>query len=178
MLLIDSWYTEYRAKLQAIACHFGYTVPEAEDVVQQFFLDLLQKHLNPDIRNPEAYLVTAFKRTLIDLHRSRQRKGNYQEIESFNLPSAQEIIEKLETDTELINHIAAAYKKLPARFRRVIYMKYYQGYSTEKIVALTGLTHQTVYNNLSKGIQHLRQYLKTGQFLMKLNSISYLLLFF
>ncbi|SDD90677.1 RNA polymerase sigma factor [Niabella drilacis] len=168
MLLIDSWYTEFRAKLQAIACHLGYTVQEAEDIVHQFFLDLLQKDIPGVIQNPEAWLVTAFKRRLIDLHRSQQRKGHYREIESFHLPSAQEIIEKLETDTALINHIAAAYKKLPARFRRVIYMKYYQGHSTEKIVALTGLTHQTVYNNLSKGIQHLRQHLKKDTVLERL----------
>lgn len=168
MLLIDSWYTAFRAKLQAIACHFGYSVQEAEDVVHQFFLDLLQKNIPDDIQNPEAWLVTAFKRRLIDLHRSQQRKGNYLEIESFNLPSTQEIIEKLETDAALINHIASAYKKLPARFRRVIYMKYYQGYSTEKIVALTGFTHQTVYNNLSKGIQHLRQNLKKDAVLERL----------
>lgn len=168
MLLIDSWYTDFKAKLQAIACHFGHTIQEAEDVVQQFFLDLLQKNIPHDIQNPEAYLVTAFKRRLIDLHRSQQRKGSYQEIETFKLPSTQEIIEKLETDAALINHIAAAYKKLPARFRRVIYMKYYQGYSTEKIVTLTGLTHQTVYNNLSKGIQHLRQNLKKDAVLERL----------
>ncbi|WP_018626966.1 RNA polymerase sigma factor [Niabella aurantiaca] len=176
MLLIDSWYTDFKAKLQAIACHFGYTIQEAEDTVQQFFLDLLQKNISQDIQNPEAYLVTAFKRRLIDLHRSQQRKGSYREIETFNLPSAQEIIEKLETDTALINHIAAAYKKLPARFRRVIYMKYYQGYSTEKIVALTGLTHQTVYNNLSKGIQHLRQNLKKDAVLEKLVNFILILL--
>lgn len=168
MLLIDSWYTAFRAKLQAIACHFGYSVQEAEDIVHQFFLDLLQKSIPDAIQNPEAWLVTAFKRRLIDLHRSQQRKGNYLEIESFNLPSTQEIIEKLETDAALINHIASAYKKLPARFRRVIYMKYYQGYSTEKIVALTGLTPQTVYNNLSKGIQHLRQHLKKDAVLERL----------
>ena len=167
-MLPDSWYTDFKAKLQAIACHFGYTVEEAEDIVQQFFLDLLQKDLTTEVRDPEAYIVTAFKRRLIDLHRSQQRKGDYRDIELFNIPSAQEIIEKLETDEELINHIADAYKKLPARLRRVIYMKYYQGYSTEKIVSATGFTHQTVYNNLSKGIQQLRQNLHKEKVLTRL----------
>ncbi|MBZ4189067.1 RNA polymerase sigma factor [Niabella beijingensis] len=171
MLLIDSWYIDFKAKLQAIACHFGYAAQEAEDIVHQFFLDLLQKQLTDEIKNPEAYVVTAFKRKLIDLHRTQQRKGNLQAIESFHIPSTQEIIEKLETDEALIQHIAAAYKKLPARLRRVIYMKYYQGYSTEKIVELTGFTHQTVYNNLSKGIQQLRQNLQKDNILAKLASV-------
>jgi RNA polymerase sigma-70 factor (ECF subfamily) len=47
-------------------------------------------------------------------------------------------------------------------------MKYYQGYSTEKIVSATGFTHQTVYNNLSKGIQQLRQNLRKEKVLTRL----------
>ncbi|MBO9618019.1 MAG: sigma-70 family RNA polymerase sigma factor [Niabella sp.] len=170
----DSWYTNYKARLFAIACHFGYTTEEAEDIVHQFFLDLLQKNLSDAIKNPEAYLVTAFKRRLIDLHRAGKRKENVLDIENFYLPSAQDIIEQLETDEVLTNRIAEAYKKLPARYRQVIYMKYYQGYSTEKIVSLTGFTHQTVYNNLSKGIQHLRQHLKKERLLTKLAHFIFL----
>ncbi len=173
MQLIDSWYISFRAKLQAIACYFGYTTEEAEDIVQQFFLDLLQKNIADHIQNPEAYVVTAFKRKLIDLHRDAQRKGALYEIESFYIPSTQEIIERLETDEHLVNHIAEAYKKLPARYRKVIYMKYYKGYSTEKIVSLTGFTHQTVYNNLSKGIQHLRQNLQKERLFSRLASFLF-----
>ncbi|ANH81551.1 RNA polymerase subunit sigma-24 [Niabella ginsenosidivorans] len=171
MQLIHSWYINFKAKLQAIACYFGYTSEEAEDIVQQFFLDLLQKNITDNIQNPEAYIVTAFKRKLIDLHRASQRKGAPYEIESFYIPSAQEIIEQLETNEHLVNHIAEAYKKLPARYRKVIYMKYYKGYSTDKIVSLTGLSHQTVYNNLSKGIQHLRQNLCKERLFSKLASL-------
>lgn len=170
----DSWYTNYKARLFALACHFGYTTEEAEDIVHQFFLDLLQKELPNDIKNPEAYLVTAFKRRLIDLHRANRRKGQVSDIENFYLPSAQDIIEQLETDEVLMHRITEAYKKLPARYRRVIYMKYYQGYSTEKIVSLTGFTQQTVYNNLSKGIQHLRQHLKKERLFAKLANFIFL----
>ena len=174
---IQFWYKDYKAKLQAIASFFGYAREEAEDIVQQFFLDLLQKKINiQEIQNPEAYLITAFKRKLIDLNRISKRKGNIQELETWHIPSTQEIMEKLETDKELVDRIAEAYKKLPARFRRVIYMKYYQGYSTEKIVSITGYTYQTVYNNLSKGIARLRENLKGGeQALFKI--INYLLSF-
>ncbi|MFT3904198.1 MAG: sigma-70 family RNA polymerase sigma factor [Niabella sp.] len=173
MQLIHSWYISFRAKLQAIACYFGYTAEEAEDIVHQFFLDLLQKSITDNIQNPEAYLVTAFKRKLIDLHRRNQHKESPYKIESFYIPSTQEIIEQLETNEHLVNYIAEAYKKLPARYRKVIYMKYYKGYTTEKIVSLTGFTHQTVYNNLSKGIQHLRQNLNKERLFSKLASFIF-----
>ncbi|MBN9298855.1 MAG: sigma-70 family RNA polymerase sigma factor [Filimonas sp.] len=174
MTFIDTWYNNFSPKLQAIACHFGYIKQEAEDIVQSFFLDLLQKNIAiEEIKNHEAYVVTAFKRKLIDLHRAQKRKGSIEEIESFYIPSAQEIIEELERNQELVSRIAQAYKKLPARFRRVIYMKYYQGYSTEKIVTQTGLSPQTVYNNLSKGIQHLRQHLRNEPLVSKLASFLF-----
>ncbi|WP_460761239.1 RNA polymerase sigma factor [Niabella terrae] len=175
MTVIHSYYTSYRAKLIALACHFGYNKEEAEDIVQQFFLELLQKDIRSDIQNPEAYLVTAFKRKLIDLYRAGNRNSGYPLPEMPKILSTQEILEGLETDKALIEKLADAYKTLPARCRRVIYMKYYHGYSTPQIVKLTGLSQQNVYNNLSKGIQLLRKSLgkqagaaRLGQLLLSL----------
>ena len=165
MIKFDNIYKEYKYKLLAIACNLGYAMVEAEDIVHQFYLELMQKNITTEIKDYEAYITTAFKRKLIDIYRITNRKGSIVYIESLELPSTQEIIERLETDEALINRIAEAYKKLPARYRRVIYMKYYQGYSTEKIVTLTGFSHQTIYNNLSKGIQLLRVYFKNDNVL-------------
>lgn len=155
---IDLWYKSYKGRLLALACQRGHPLEEAKDIVHQFFLDMLQKEIS-DIKNPEAFLLTAFKNKLIDLYRAKH-KG--EAVDSINIPapSILEIIEEIESNEELINRIAIAFKKLPARYRRVIYLKYYKGLTTEKIVLVTGFTHQTVYNNLSKGIRLLRQNLK------------------
>ena len=154
MRSIDSWYCNHRGRLLAIACQKGHSFEEAKDIVQQFFLDILQKELG-EIKNPEAFLLTAFKNRLIDLYRAGRSKPAFETTP--DVPSTQEIIEDLESDAALVEKIANAYKKLPARYRRVIYMKYYQGLTTEQIVEETGFTYQTVYNNLSKGIQLLRR---------------------
>ncbi|MCH5597866.1 RNA polymerase sigma factor [Niabella ginsengisoli] len=160
MITITSYYNKYRIKLLAIAYHFGYTTDEAEDIVQQFFLDFMQKELPKDIHNPEAFIVIAFKRKLIDHFRANKNRKYTDNFDDIHVPSTQEILESLETDEELIEKLAEAYKKLPARCRRVIYMKYYCGYSTQEIVKQTGLTEQNVYNNLSKGITNLRKSLE------------------
>lgn len=157
MTLIKSYYETFNAKLIAIACYFGLELEEAKDMVHQFFLDLMQKDIVEEIRNPEAFLRTAFKRKLIDRFRSDKKKVTSINPEDMDIPSTQEILEQIEADSYLLERLADAYKTLPARCRRVIYLKYYNGYSTKEIVKLTGLTEQNVYNNLSKGIQLLRK---------------------
>ncbi|MFT4094853.1 MAG: sigma-70 family RNA polymerase sigma factor [Niabella sp.] len=169
MQVIDTWYCNYKGRLLAIACQRGYDYEEAKDIVHQFFLDLLQKELT-DIRNPEAYLLQAFKHRLIDLYRLNSKARIINEEHSI-APSALEIIEDLEANNEMINRIAIAYKKLPARYRRIIYLKYYRGLTTEQIVEETGFTYQTVYNNLSKGIRQLRLHLEHKKPLSKLAGI-------
>ncbi|GAB3418999.1 RNA polymerase sigma factor [Niabella aquatica] len=168
MQTIDTWYCTYKGKLLAVACQRGYSYEESKDIVQQFFLDLLQKETS-DVKNPEAFLLTAFKRRLIDLYRT-DRRSLVAENYPFP-PSALEIIEELETSMELVNKLEDAYKRLPARYRRVIYLKYYQGLTTEQIAESTGFTCQTVYNNLSKGIRQLRLNLENKKPFSKLAGI-------
>ncbi|HOZ85361.1 MAG TPA: sigma-70 family RNA polymerase sigma factor [Niabella sp.] len=157
MTVIKSYYEKFNAKFIAIACHFGLGLEEAKDTVQQFFLELIQKELKEDIRNPEAFLRTAFKRKLIDQYRSKRKTNKPYNQDAFDVPSTQEILERIESDSFLIDCLAEAYKSLPARCRRVIYLKYHNGYTTKDIAKHTGLTEQNVYNNLSKGIQMLRK---------------------
>ena len=155
----------------AIAYNTGYTTDEAKDLVQQFFLDLMQKDLPGDIQNPEAFIITVFKRKLIDHFRANKKRNPPVAFEDISVPSTQEILEHVEADEVLIERLADAYKKLPARCRRVIYMKYYQGHSTKEIVKLTGLTEQNVYNNLSKGITSLRRSLQNKVEMIRFGSL-------
>ncbi|WP_346236886.1 RNA polymerase sigma factor [Niabella insulamsoli] len=159
--MITAYYNRYRVKLIAIAYNYGYSKEEAEDMVQQFFLEIMQKELPGDIRNPEAFLVTAFKRRMIDYFRAAKTREAHHAPEEMNLDSTQEILERLETDHLVIEQLTYAYKQLPGRCRRVIYLKYYAGLTTQEIVEQTGLTQQNVYNNLSKGISLLRKSLKS-----------------
>jgi RNA polymerase sigma-70 factor (ECF subfamily) len=80
--------------------------------------------------------------------------------ESYAEVSVQDTIEKMETNTALIDAVREAYKKLPARCRKVIDLKYYQGLTTEEIALQTGLTKRSVYNNLFEGIKLLSEELK------------------
>jgi RNA polymerase sigma-70 factor (ECF subfamily) len=140
---------------------FGYRQDEIRDIINQFFLDLLEKKIDPlSIQNPQAYLSTAFRRKLIDYYR-KYGKGRLSVLKVDDVDyagtSIQDTIEQVETNTALVNAIRMAYEKLPARCRKVIELKYYQGLTTDEIVLQTGLTKRSVYNNLFEGIKLLRE---------------------
>jgi RNA polymerase sigma-70 factor (ECF subfamily) len=157
---VQYWYEAFRSQFMAMGLRLGYRKEEVSDIISQFFLDLLEKNIDPHtIDNPQAYLSTAFRRKLIDHYRSSS-KTSFVDItiipEDYTEPSVQQVLEQVQTNTELISQIRKAYKKLPDRCQKVIYLKFYQGLTTEQIAEQTGLSKRTVYNNLFEGIKLLR----------------------
>jgi RNA polymerase sigma-70 factor (ECF subfamily) len=157
---VNDLYESCKPALHAIGIRFGYGHDELKDIVNQFFLDMLEKKIDFSlITNPEAYIYTAFKRKLIDHYRRNKQRmipGKMYVVENAYEPSVQEAMEKLQGNTELISKIMQAYDKLPARCRKVIFLKYYKGAGTDEIAEQTGCSKRTVYNNLFTGITMLR----------------------
>jgi RNA polymerase sigma-70 factor (ECF subfamily) len=157
----QNWYETFQYTFMNIGLKFGYQQDEVHDFINQFFLDLLEKEIDPEtINNPKAYLSTAFRRKLVD-HYRRSDKNRLiiikEDHESYAQPSIQETLERIESNTELINALRNAYKKLPARCRKVIDLKFYKGLTTGEISLQTGLTKRSVYNNLFEGVKLLRE---------------------
>lgn len=157
---VDNWYALFHVHLVRLAHRWGYGDEESRDLVQQFFLDLLQKNLEPDtIQNPQAYLTSAFSRRLIDHYRSARLQQKREELapETAYEPSVLENLVQVQANEELMATLRAAYRRLPARCQKVIQLKYYEGLTTEQIAARTGLNTRTVYNNLHEAIKALRE---------------------
>ncbi|WP_343306072.1 sigma-70 family RNA polymerase sigma factor [Chitinophaga niabensis] len=175
---VDSWYAKFHAHLIYIATRWGYGEEESRDQVQQFFLELLQKNLEPaDIQHPKAYLTRAFGRKLIDDYRrskQQQPKAELTENTAYE-PSVLENLVRLQSNEELLASIRAAFKRLPARCQNVIHLKYYEGLTTEQIAERTGLNTRSVYNNLYEGIKALREELRNSNPRLKFAAIFSLL---
>lgn len=157
---IQNWYESFRLHFMKMGLKLGYNEDEINDFINQFYLDLLEKNVNTNtISNPRAYLSVAFKRKLIDHYRKNGKSQliNAEDvINEIQIPSIQETLEQVQTNTELIAKIRAAYQKLPARCQKVMDLKFYKGFSTEQIAAQTGLSKRTVYNNMFEGVKLLR----------------------
>lgn len=158
---LDKWYQTFQYTFMSIGLNFGYQQDEVRDFINQFFLDLLEKKIDPaTINNPQAYLSSAFRRKLVD-HYRQSGKTQLEAVKdidkNYAQPSIQETLEQIESNKELINSLKNAYKKLPARCRKVIDLKFYKGLTTEEIALQTGLTKRSVYNNLFEGVKLLRE---------------------
>ena len=164
-LEINELYEFCKPTLFNIGLRLGYNREELKDLVNQFFLDMLEKKIDfSSVTNPQAYLVTAFKRKLIDYYRNNKQRlhaGKLYVVENEYEPSVQEALERVQGNTALIDKIKVAYEKLPARCRKVIFLKYYEGAGTDEIAEQTGLSKRTIYNNLFTGISLLRNELST-----------------
>jgi|GEM_PF-915754 len=164
-LQLTDWYNTYHSHLTNMCTRLGYGAEETKDAIHQFFLDLLEKKLEPaSIENPQAYLSVAFRRKLIDLHRSSSKQivNKISDVsDTYTSPSIQDTIEQIQANTELVAKIRKAYHNLPERCRKVIYLKFFEGLTTEQIAERTGLRKRSVYNNLFEGVKLLRAELQS-----------------
>jgi RNA polymerase sigma factor (sigma-70 family) len=157
---IESWYESFRPLFINMGLKLGYKKDELSDIISQLFLDLLEKNIDTHtIDNPRAYLSTAFRRKLVDYHRSVIKNRFVDEekiLAEYSEPSVQDRLQQVQANTELIDQIRTAYRKLPNRCQKVIYLKFYKGLTTDQIAQQTGLSKRTVYNNLFEGVKMLR----------------------
>ncbi|MBS1745868.1 MAG: sigma-70 family RNA polymerase sigma factor [Bacteroidetes bacterium] len=166
---IDFWYKEWRLLLLNEGLRFGYSAEEVKDLLQQLFLDLLEKKINPQtIQNPKAFLIKAFKNKLIDYYRSNQKSktehtNSFSEYTTDSQHTSSSDLEITEENKELVQNIRDAFDKLPNRCKKVIYLKFGEGKTSEEIADITGLTKRSVYNNLFEGIQLLRTQIQKKQ---------------
>lgn len=161
---VAAWYETFRQELLLVGYRLGYSGEELNDLLHQFFLDIMEKHIDfSKINTPRSYLQTAFRRKLIDHHRSQKRQANKATlyvVQDDYEPSVQEIIEQIQSDKALIEKVIMICDKMPNTVKLVISLKYGEGLTNEQIQQITGLSRRTVYNSLFKGIKQLRRELQ------------------
>lgn len=127
-------YMEYRGLMFHVANKILHNEQDAEDTVHQAFLKVaenIEKIGDPKCPKTQGYIVTIAENKAIDLYRRRQKR---QVVElSDDLPGVTAIYEGENT-------LAACILKLPARYREVILLRYYQGYSVKEVAAILGLS--------------------------------------
>lgn len=122
---------------------------DAEDIVQTVFLKLCASH--PDFQSPEhekAWLIRAAVNACKDeLRAFRRRAAPLEEAENAAAPEA--------PSSPVLDAVMA----LPAKYRAVMYLFYYEGYAIGEIAGLLGRSESAVAAQLSRGRKKLRRLL-------------------
>ena len=129
---------------------------DAEDVVQDVCLRIWHRRDEvAQYANVEAYCVTLTKNLSIDKIRTRRSvpadDGLIGEADKEPLPDT--LLEEKD-GKQAIRRIIAG---LPPLQQRILQLKDIEGYETEEIVKITGISAEAVRNNLSRARKRLRK---------------------
>jgi len=147
---------------------YGYRIiPESEDVrdaIQEVFFQLWKYRENLSVPDSvRAYLFTSLRHELLNKKKATSRRSeicNKYLVEEFdaliNYNSWEEI---LDLDNQESRELKNAIENLTPRQREAIYLKYFEGLSTDELSEILQMRAQSVYNLVLKAINNLRNYL-------------------
>lgn len=124
---------------------------DTEDIFQTVFLKYaLHSAAFESAEHEKAWLIRVTLNACKDLLRSFFR--------SHTLP-LEAAAELAAPETPFGNPVLEAVLRLPEKYRRVIYLHYYMGYSAPQIAQILGKNPNTVYTHLTRGREMLKEIL-------------------
>lgn len=144
---IEPLFRQYRDDVYRLALSYTRNRAEAEDVCQTVFLKLLeQTHLTPGKEKQWLMQVTA------NQCRSLLRSSWWRKTAPLE--------ESLPWEMEEYRHVYHCVMALPPKYRVVIYLHYYEMYSTAEIAALLKISRTAVTTRLNRARAQLKEALK------------------
>jgi RNA polymerase sigma-70 factor (ECF subfamily) len=156
-------YDEHSGRAMAIAMRVLRNEPEAEDVVQETFLEVWRRAAQFDEQRGgvPAWVVTIARSRAIDRLRSTGTTSRAIEAASGSLVPPPETLpsEMVEQRRDEVR-VAAALEQLPPEQRQAITLAYFEGLSQSEIAAKTGSPLGTVKMRVKLGMGKLAKLLK------------------
>jgi RNA polymerase sigma factor (sigma-70 family) len=134
---------------------------EAEEVAQDVFLKLVRECKGPQqVRSWEAWLTRVTVNACHDRRRSawwkwwRAERTEFQEeaVPSPTLTPEEQVLNREERE-----HIWQGFRALSARQREVFILRRVEGWSTQEVATILGLTTGSVKRHLFHALRHLHQ---------------------
>lgn len=142
--------SQYGDSILRLAYAYLHNMSDAEDVLQDTLLQFLKTA--PVLENPDhekAWLL----RVAGNLSKNR--------IAYNRVRGADELDESLAAEQrEDLSYIWDAVKSLPVKYREIIHLFYYEGYSTGQIARLLRMNESTVRSRLRRGREQLKSILQ------------------
>lgn len=129
-------------------------ISDAEDVTQMVFLKAWEK--KPDFRDADheiAWILTTTRNQCKDIHKSFYRRKR---ADLENAPEPQVTLE-----TQMDSEIWEALQSLTEKYRMVLYLYYYEGYSVRELSVILRRRESTLQTQLATGRKQMKSLLES-----------------
>ena len=158
MAYFEEIYEKYATDVLRVCYFYLGDRQKAEDVCQDVFVRLITTTPVLQEGREKAWLLNVALNRCRDLWRGAWMKRVILGSPAFELVPAPDEIDKLADQQEMMNAI----NQLPATFKEVILLHYYQGYGITDIAEMMELPEGTISSRLSRGRKKLESILKGG----------------
>lgn len=155
---------EYGGLVWSMARRRGLPAEDAEDVVQEVFIDLWKSadRFDPGQASEKVFVAMITRRRLIDRLRREQRRPQTQAILLETQDYAGDDFERLENAVEA-SMASKALAQLKPKERDVLLLSTYHGLSHGQISEHTGIPLGTVKTYIRRGLQRVKELLDLGR---------------
>lgn len=130
---------------------------QAEDVVQEVFLRLMQQRTEPE--HMKAWLYRAVRNLAFNRVRSMERRRRREETVAAETPAWFDPDPGLEMDAR---EAERALQILPAEEREIVTLRIWGGLTLEQIASVLELSAPTILRRLREGLRRIRTELETS----------------
>lgn len=140
---------EYSDMVLRVAFTYMKNIADAEDIVQEIWLKIVKSY--PSFQNDEhekAWII----RVTINLCKNRLKSVWYSRSEP--------LYDNIAVFSPEEGYVLEAVFQIPLKYRRIIFLYYYEGYSIREISNILGIKEATISSQLQRGRQRLKSKLK------------------
>ncbi|NLY00772.1 MAG: sigma-70 family RNA polymerase sigma factor [Rhodopirellula sp.] len=162
-LAVEGCLERYRGLVWSMTRRFAGNHADAEDAVQEVFIELWRHagRFDPTMAEESTFVATIARRRLIDRHRRRARRPEAVSLVAEPATTARSETDRLET-LEEGRHARELLEQLRPQQRQVLELSFDQGMSQQEIADATKLPLGTVKTHARRGLMRLRQLLETS----------------
>ena len=151
-------YQRYAESLAGFAASKLYSLDDAKDVLHDLFTKLWTDRQGLIITGSlQSYLFSAIRYRIVDKIRRNVTRQEYsamlQVLEQKYAPDTNQMLQV----KELQNTVTESLKALPAKTQHIYHLSRNKHYTVAEIAQVLNLSEQTVKNQLSIALKHLRQ---------------------
>lgn len=141
---------EYGDSMLRLAYSYVHNYADSEDIIQDAIIKMLTAGVQFENKTHEkSYLMTIVS----NMSKNKIKFNKIRETDELS----EELISEEKQD---LAFVWEATKRLPEKYREVIHLFYYEGYSTSEIATILHANENTVRSNLSRARSELKNVLK------------------